>query len=86
VKNPAQHREAEGLTVTTRIASTQPDVGDTHLKFCNREPFYAAGVSASTRSRVRQVSPFLPSRRFFHREILLRTPKITFRYMCMTTF
>jgi hypothetical protein len=46
VRNPAQHREAEGLTVATRIASTQPDVGDAHLRFCNREPLYVAGVSA----------------------------------------
>ena len=46
MKNPGQHREAEGLTVATRIASTQPDVGDAHPASCKREPLYAAGVSA----------------------------------------
>ena len=67
MKNPAQHREAEGLTGATRIASTQPDVGDAHLTFCNHEPLYGAGASAGTNSRVRS------SLRFFRREIALHT-------------
>ncbi len=80
MSRPAQHREAEGLTVATRIASTQPDVGDAHLTFCSHDPLYAAGVSAGTHSRV------CSSLRFFHREISLHTSKITYRYMSTTQF